>query len=113
MTKGVSNINNLKGENKMISQTKYAIQKLIKAGFKRSEFQVRTPKNKYGEWGEATIYILNTLKGLWFIPELIQVRLNVQVYFIQNTDITKYSFIKVDDSYHSSKNGNLEVFDIN
>ena len=47
----------------MIQQSKNAREAMHLAGFKRGEFSVRTPRNKYGEWGWAQIKLHWQLRG--------------------------------------------------
>lgn len=41
----------------MLAQTKTAVEALLKAGYHRSEFTVRTPRNWRGEYGLPTITV--------------------------------------------------------
>lgn len=56
---------------RMILQTKDAIDRLQKAGLKRAEFRVRTPRDRHGEYAPyPEILILRDIEGEE-IPRLI------------------------------------------
>lgn len=75
----------------MLEQTKTAVEALLKAGYRRSEFTVRTPRNKHGEYGLPTITVWAEKEiQLARLDAVIQAGLRVTRYI--SKDGTRESF---------------------
>ena len=75
----------------MFAQTKTAIEALLKAGDHRSDFTVRTPRNKHGAYGLPTITVWAKKEiQLARLDAVIQAGLRVTRYI--SKDGTRESF---------------------
>jgi hypothetical protein len=78
----------------MLSQTRYAIDKLKKSGFKRSEFSCRVRRHYYTdhvtgrrayEWGGVDILLKTSRDRIWeLLPAMLEQGLGVTVYVMED-----------------------------
>jgi hypothetical protein len=92
----------------MLDQTKHIIQKLYAAGLKRSQFRVRTPKNrKTGCYNDPHVVIYGTVDYLVSItPVLLANKIPVVHYCLDGQ--VKSVFIKP----YWYKNAELEIINL-
>jgi hypothetical protein len=77
----------------MLAQTKYAVDKLKAAGFKRSEFSCRVRRHYFTdhtgrrayEWGGVDIFLKTSRERIWqLLPTMLEQELGITVYVMED-----------------------------